>query len=67
MHPYLSRAFQQYEMHGCGFGDLNGRNNTNKQPSLKDRLVWHMLLTIIEFLLNFRCQRLLKIQYIPAS
>jgi hypothetical protein len=49
VHPYLSRAFQQYEMHGCGFGDLNVRNKTNKQPSLKDRLMWHMLLAIIEF------------------
>jgi hypothetical protein len=45
----LSRAFQQYEMHGRGLGDLNVRNKTNKQPSLRDRLVWPMLLAIIEF------------------
>jgi hypothetical protein len=36
-------------MHGCGFGDLNVGNKTNKQPSLKDRLVWPMLLVMIEF------------------
>jgi hypothetical protein len=71
VHPYLSRAFQQYEMHGCGLGDLNVRNKTNKQPSLRDKLVWPILLAIIEFkiwiFIEFSITKITQIQYIPTS